>query len=72
MVLINLATDRMFNLNITGARFWELLIAGQSLKEIMQALTKEFNVEETQLAKEISNMISMFEAEDLIRKQVTT
>jgi hypothetical protein len=72
IVLINLTTDRMFNLNLTGARLWELLIAGYNLKKIMQSLTIEFNVEETQLDKEISDMISMFEAEDLIRKQITT
>src|SRR5262245_50801486 len=44
-VLLHMKTDRFFNLNRTGARFWELLNEGHDLVGIQERMLREFDVE---------------------------
>jgi len=43
-VLVHLSTNRIYELNETGARIWELLERGQSSTEIIRQLCGEFTV----------------------------
>jgi Coenzyme PQQ synthesis protein D (PqqD) len=66
-VLLHLKTDRFYDLNRTGTRFWELLSEGYDLVHIQEQMLKEFDVEPGILEKEIKDMIASLEKEDLIR-----
>ena len=50
-------TDRFYNLNRTGTRFWELLNEGHDLVRIQEQMLREFDVEPAALEKEIKDMI---------------
>src|SRR5262245_58236805 len=63
-VLLHMKTDRFFNLNRTGARFWELLNEGHDLVSIQERMLREFDVEPPILEKEINDMIASLEKED--------
>jgi Coenzyme PQQ synthesis protein D (PqqD) len=66
-VLLHMKTDRFYNLNRTGARFWELLIEGHDLVHIQEQMLREFEVEPSALEKEIKDMIVSLQNEDLVR-----
>jgi hypothetical protein len=67
IVLVHLETSRIFELNRTGSRFWELLQADGERDTIEQALCAEFDVSEEQLSDEIDALIARLEAEKLVR-----
>ena len=67
-VLIHMRTNRIYELNRTGVRFWELLSAGHDLAEIQQRMWQEFDVAEADLAAEIEVMLTSFKEEDLVIK----
>ena len=53
VVLINLRTNRMFSLNRTGARAWELLQTGHDWSATRSALLYEFDVNPATLDREL-------------------
>ena len=67
-VLVDMNTNQIYELNRTGARFWELLSAGHDRTEIQQLMLQEFDVAEADLAVEIEAMITSLENEGLITK----
>lgn len=66
MVIINLKTDRIFSLNKTGARFFDLLTSRHSVSEIKDKLLKEFEVDPLTLDTEVQNIIGKLLDESLI------
>ena len=66
VVLINLKTDKIFSLNRTAARFWELLSAGHSLSEIENLILQEYDVDRAQLAAEIEDLITSLREQNFI------
>jgi hypothetical protein len=66
-VLLHMKTDRFYNLNRTGTRFWELLSEGHELVHIQEQMLREFDVEPGILEKEIKDMVASLEKEDLLR-----
>jgi hypothetical protein len=66
-VLVQLETNKIFTLNATGARFWELLSAGLEPDEIVERLLGEFDVEEKVLREEIDSLV-----ESLVREHLVT
>jgi len=69
MVLVNLKTDRIFSLNKTASRLWELLASGNNLDEVRANLLDEFDVPANQVDREIDEMISSFKNENLITSE---
>ena len=67
VVLLNLGTDRFFHLNRTAARFWELLSEGYNPVQIFEAMSREFDIAEPQLAAEMTALIAELRAEDLVK-----
>ncbi len=65
-VLINVRTNEIYELNQTGARFWELLAAGYDQARIRQLMLEEFAVDETELDTEIQALLASLKSEGLI------
>lgn len=66
IVLINLETERMFTLNSSGARFWQLLAEGQELGQISRQMQGEYEVGSNEIEKEISDLLGSLREEGLI------
>lgn len=56
-VLVNLKTSKAFELNDTGARFWELLTAGGTREEIESTMLAEYDVTGDVLAAELDRLL---------------
>jgi hypothetical protein len=65
-VLVNLRTNRIFELNRTGARLWDLLGEGSSESQIVERLLAEFEVPQEQLEREVRALIDSLLDEGLI------
>jgi Coenzyme PQQ synthesis protein D (PqqD) len=65
-VLVNLRTNRIFELNRTGARLWELLGEAPSESQIVERLLAEFEVPQEQLEREVRALIDSLLDEGLI------
>jgi Coenzyme PQQ synthesis protein D (PqqD) len=67
VVLVSLQTNRIFELNRTGARFWELLQSEGDRSRIEQRLLEEFEVSEDELSAEVDQLIKTLTDEELVR-----
>jgi hypothetical protein len=67
IVLVHLGTNRIHELNRTGARFWELLEEEGDRARIEERLLEEFEVPESQLSEEVDGLVERFVAEDLVK-----
>ena len=70
-VLVHTQTNRVYELNETGTRFWELLCEGCDRSEIQRRLLLEFDVPKAQLDKEIEDISNLLTAERLLIEQQT-
>ena len=66
LVLVHLKTNRIYSLNVTGARLWELLTEGNELEEIRAAMSRQFDVDESHLNREIDSLVSSLVDERLV------
>jgi hypothetical protein len=66
IVLVHLKSNRIFSLNPTGARFWELLSDGKSRLEIEAALLGEYDGSQAEVSAEIDSLVRLLQAEGLI------
>jgi hypothetical protein len=66
VILINLKTNRIFELNASGARLWELMNAGANRAEIDRTMLEEFDVTESELSNAIETLVGWLAAEGLI------
>ena len=65
-ILLHMKSDRFYNLNKTGARFWELLNEGHDLDHVQEQMLREFDVKPAILEKEIKGIIASLQKEDLV------
>ncbi len=65
-VLVHLGSNRIYSLNPTGARFWELLAAGVDVSDIKAQLLREFDVDGEQLESEIEALLTSLTSEGLV------
>jgi Coenzyme PQQ synthesis protein D (PqqD) len=65
-VLVDISTSRIFELNETGTRVWELLGQGLNVEHIIQHLILEFEVADSQAAEEVKNLLSQLRNEGLV------
>jgi Coenzyme PQQ synthesis protein D (PqqD) len=66
IVLVHLGTNRIYSLNETGARFWELLAGGGDRAEIERQLLDEFAIDPDDLRQEIDAMLVSLANEGLV------
>jgi hypothetical protein len=65
-VLVHLKTNRIFELNETGIRIWELLGQGMPVADIVAALQQEFEVDEPSAHAETRALLDALEGEGLV------
>lgn len=65
-VVVNLRTNRIFELNATGMRAWELIGEGHTRVEIERRLEEEFDVEPARVRAELATLIADFAREGLV------
>jgi hypothetical protein len=66
VVLVHLGTNRIYSLNATGSRFWELLEQGLGYEVIVRRMLDEFAVDEPTLEAEIASITAELRREGLI------
>jgi len=57
IVLVDLKTDRIYSLNRTAARIWELMCADCDRTEVERRMLEEFDVTPGQLAEAIDDLV---------------
>src|SRR5215203_1859730 len=67
VVLVSLQTNRIFELNRTGARFWELMQSESDRGRIEQRLLEEFEISKDELSAEVDQLIKSLADEELVR-----
>jgi hypothetical protein len=67
VVLVSLQTNRIFELNRTGARFWELLQSESDRGRIETQLSEEFAVTGEELSAQVDQLIKSLDDEELVR-----
>jgi hypothetical protein len=67
-VLVDLATSRIFELNETGTRIWELLGEGLDADSVMRHLVDEFEVEHARAEGEVNNLLARLRADGLLEE----
>ena len=65
-VLVHLESNRIFELNATGARVWSLLEEGLDRDEICHRLQQEFEVSAADVALTVDALLVSLESEHLI------
>ena len=65
-VLVHLGTNRIFELNETGAKVWELLSEGLDKGQILERLIAEFAVEPALAATDLRTVLEQLEREGLL------
>lgn len=65
-VVLDLASQTYFGLNAVGTRVWEHLQAGRSVKEIRDALLKEFEVAPDALEKDVVALLNELTQKGLV------
>ena len=65
-VLVHLQTNRIFELNETAARVWELLGAGVPQTDLASRLIDEFDVDPETAAAEVTVLLDMLAREGLL------
>jgi hypothetical protein len=65
-VLVHLPTNRIFELNETGIRVWELLAGGQDADRIVSRLVEEFDVDIERAAIEVNDLLTRFRDEGFL------
>lgn len=66
-VLVHLPTNRVFELNHTGVRVWDLISEGVPFDGIVQALAAEFEMDAGGVAADVTELIAWLRDEDLIQ-----
>jgi len=56
LVVVCLTSNRIFELNFTGARIWELVAEGRTQDEVIAVLVQEFLVSAEVAAREVAEL----------------
>jgi len=65
-VLVHLQTNRIYELNATGTRIWQLVEAGADDAEVTQRLSAEFAVSAEVAQRDFKALLSDLEREGLL------
>jgi hypothetical protein len=69
VIVVNLRTSLMYDLNRTGGRFWDLLTAGHDLAQIHTRLLQEFDVDPVELRREIETIVASLKDAGLVEER---
>ena len=65
-VLVHIPTNRIFELNETGTRVWELLGQGVDTNTIIGFLVEEFDVDKARASNEVNDLLIQLRTKDLL------
>jgi hypothetical protein len=65
-VLVHIPTNRLFELNETGTRIWEMISEGLDVDHIVEHLINEFDIEEARAADEAKELLVRLQNEGLL------
>jgi len=65
-VLVHLQSNRIYELNTTGSRIWELVECGASDSELVKHLSAEFAVSAEVAERDFKALLTDFEREGLL------
>jgi hypothetical protein len=71
VVLVQLRTNRIYTLNRTGARLWQLLGEGHNLERARERILREFDVGEDELRDEADALVDELVARGLLEPDVS-
>ena len=66
VVLLNTRTNKYYALDEVGARFWNLLSEGKTLRETHQTLLEEYEVEPPQLEQDLLELLADLQENGLV------
>ena len=66
-VLLHLDSETYFGLNAVGARMWELLTTAPAMRDALDALLEEYDVDPATLRKDMDELVAELEARGLLR-----
>ena len=66
IVLLNMETGAYYGLDPVGARMWELLSQGNTVRQVVDTLTPEYDVEAQQLEYDLLEFLARLGAKGLI------
>jgi hypothetical protein len=70
VVVVHVGTDRIFELNFSAARIWDLLSEGKDRTEIARTISQEFSLPEAVAVRQIQDLLQSLIAENIITTQV--
>ena len=65
MVLIRLNTNRIYELNATGARIWELLKDGMTRAQVVDTLSTEFDASRDEIQSAVDALLDSLRQQEL-------
>ena len=66
-VILDLASGTYFGLDEAGTRIWQLLQQGSTLREVCEAMLKEFDVEPQDIERDVLDLARELRDRGLIR-----
>lgn len=67
-VLIHLGTNRIYRLNRTAARVWELLVAGMQRDELVEQVVSEFDINKENFVAEFDAFVATSAEDGLLTR----
>lgn len=68
IVLVDLKTDKIYSLNRTAARIWELICADCDRAEVERRMLEEFDVARGELAEAIDELVKSMTQDGLLAR----
>jgi Coenzyme PQQ synthesis protein D (PqqD) len=68
IVLVDLKTDKIYSLNRTAARIWELMCADCDRAEVERRMLEEFDVARGELAEAIDELVTSMTQDGLLAR----
>jgi Coenzyme PQQ synthesis protein D (PqqD) len=65
-VLVHLKTNKIYTLNETGSRLWELLLDGHDSEGIKRELQREYDAKPEEIDDEVDRLLASLAAEQLV------
>jgi Coenzyme PQQ synthesis protein D (PqqD) len=65
-ILVRLQTNRIYELNLTGSRIWELLKENRSRSEIVDTLVREFDENPETIGTALDDLLGRLRSEGLV------
>lgn len=70
IVLVDLKTDRIYSLNRTASRIWELMCADCDRAEVERRMLEEFDVTPGQVAEAIDELVTSMTQDGLLVRSI--